>query len=92
MKSSNTLHAHKPEPSPSKGQVGDRPDNGSQKQPRRRPDLGCTAGQPAQAHTPDGPRPRALKTARLPAAPRLIEKPLQPCGTPSHGAYPQERR
>lgn len=46
MKSSNTLHAHKPEPSPSKGQVGDRPDNGSRSSRGAGPTSGARLDNP----------------------------------------------
>lgn len=46
MKNSNTLHAHKPEPSPSKGQVGDRPDNGSRSSRGAGPTSGARLDNP----------------------------------------------
>ena len=46
MKNSTTVHAHKPEPSPSKGQAGDRPDNGSRSSRGAGPTSGARLDNP----------------------------------------------
>jgi len=46
MKSSDTLHAHRPEPSPSKDRVGDRPDNGSRSSRGAGPNSGARLDNP----------------------------------------------